>query len=61
MGANPNQLITTLKEAEAHKGPSLNIACAPCINHGISNVMGVAQTEEQCAKRYAKYQKLAEK
>ena len=49
MGANPGQLITALKEAEAHKGPSLIIAYAPCINHGISNGMGVAQTEEKMA------------
>ena len=49
MGANPNQLITALKEAEAHKGPSLIIAYAPCINHGISNGMGIAQTEEKMA------------
>ena len=49
MGANANQLINALKEAEAHKGPSLIIAYAPCINHGISNGMGVAQTEEKMA------------
>ena len=49
MGANEQQLITALKEAEAHKGVSLIIAYAPCINHGISNGMGVAQTEEKMA------------
>ena len=32
LGANPNHLITALKEAEKHKGPSLIIAYAPCIN-----------------------------
>ncbi|HBT47610.1 MAG TPA: pyruvate:ferredoxin (flavodoxin) oxidoreductase [Peptococcaceae bacterium] len=35
MGANPNQLIKALIEAEAYDGPSLIIAYAPCINHGI--------------------------
>lgn len=35
MGANPNQLIKALVEAEAYNGPSLIIAYAPCINHGI--------------------------
>ncbi|MBR4393862.1 MAG: pyruvate:ferredoxin (flavodoxin) oxidoreductase [Oscillospiraceae bacterium] len=49
MGANPAQLITALKEAEAHKGPSLIIAYAPCINHGIVNGMGKAMLEEKLA------------
>ena len=49
MGANPAQLITALKEAEMHKGPSLIIAYAPCINHGLVNGMGKAQAEEKAA------------
>ena len=49
MGANPAQLVTALKEAEAHKGPSLIIAYAPCINHGISNGMGKSQLEQKLA------------
>ncbi len=49
MGANPAQLITALKEAEAHKGPSLIIAYAPCINHGLVNGMGTAQNEQKLA------------
>ncbi len=49
MGANPAQLITALKEAEAHKGPSLIIAYAPCINHGLVSGMGKAQAEEKLA------------
>ena len=49
MGANPAQLITALKEAEAHKGPSLIIAYAPCINHGLSNGMGKVQNEQKMA------------
>ncbi|MEG1923420.1 MAG: pyruvate:ferredoxin (flavodoxin) oxidoreductase [Clostridia bacterium] len=35
MGANMNQLVKVMAEAEAYKGPSLIIAYAPCINHGI--------------------------
>ena len=49
MGANPAQLITALKEAEKHKGPSLIIAYAPCINHGLVNGMGKVQEEEKLA------------
>ena len=49
MGANEQQLVTALKEAEAHKGPSLIIAYAPCINHGISNGMGKTMQEEKMA------------
>ena len=36
MSANPNQLLKAMTEAEAYKGPSLIIAYAPCINHGIN-------------------------
>ncbi|MDR1599666.1 MAG: pyruvate:ferredoxin (flavodoxin) oxidoreductase [Oscillospiraceae bacterium] len=36
MGANPAQLLKAVTEAEAYKGPSLIIAYAPCINHGIN-------------------------
>jgi pyruvate:ferredoxin (flavodoxin) oxidoreductase, homodimeric len=43
MGANPAQLVKALLEAEAYDGPSLVIAYAPCINHGIK--MAGAQTE----------------
>ncbi len=35
LGANPAQALKAIREAEAHKGPSLIIAYAPCINHGI--------------------------
>ncbi|MCR4606288.1 MAG: pyruvate:ferredoxin (flavodoxin) oxidoreductase [Oscillospiraceae bacterium] len=49
MGGNPAQLITALKEAEKHKGPSLIIAYAPCINHGLSNGMGMVQNEQKLA------------
>ena len=45
LGANPAQLIKALKEAEAYKGPSLIIAYAPCINHGLKGGMSGAQNE----------------
>jgi len=49
MGANKNQLIKALKEAESYPGPSLIIAYAPCINHGIKAGMGKTQNEEKLA------------
>jgi pyruvate-ferredoxin/flavodoxin oxidoreductase len=45
MGANPGQLMKALTEAVAHKGPSIVIAYAPCISHGIKAGMGSAQAE----------------
>ena len=45
MGADMNQTIKALVEAEAYKGPSLIIAYAPCINHGIKGGMSKVQTE----------------
>ena len=47
MGANKNQLIKALVEAESYPGPSLVLAYAPCINHGIN--MGKSQAEEKRA------------
>ena len=49
MGANPAHVVKALKEAEAHKGPSLIIAYAPCINHGIAKSMKVSQAEQKLA------------
>ena len=49
MGADKNQLMKALKEAEAHKGPSLIIAYAPCINHGIRAGMGKTQERTKLA------------
>ena len=49
LGANPAQLIKAMKEAEAYKGPSLIIAYAPCINHGISKGMANASLESKLA------------
>jgi pyruvate-ferredoxin/flavodoxin oxidoreductase len=49
LGANPNQLIKALKEAESYKGPSIVIAYAPCINHGIVRGMAYAQPESKLA------------
>ena len=47
MGANSNQLLKAITEAEAYNGPSLIIAYAPCINHGIN--MGRSQAEARKA------------
>ena len=49
MGADMNQCIKAIAEAEAYPGPSLIIAYAPCINHGIKGGMKIAQTEEKKA------------
>ncbi len=49
IGADPAQLIRCLKEAEAHDGPSLLVAYAPCINHGIVKGMAYAQEEAKLA------------
>ncbi|MDD3361506.1 MAG: pyruvate:ferredoxin (flavodoxin) oxidoreductase [Hespellia sp.] len=49
MGADYNQTVKAIAEAEAYPGPSLIIAYAPCINHGIKKGMAKAQTEEQLA------------
>ncbi|SDA09733.1 pyruvate-ferredoxin/flavodoxin oxidoreductase [Ruminococcus sp. YE71] len=49
MGADYNQCIKAIAEAEAYPGPSLIIAYAPCINHGIKGGMKIAQTEEKKA------------
>ena len=45
LGADPNQLMKAIKEAEAYDGPSIIIAYSPCINHGLSCGMGRAQEE----------------
>ena len=47
MGANKNQLLKAVIEAEKYKGPSLIIAYAPCINHGIN--MSKSQNEGKLA------------
>ena len=49
MGANQAQYLKALKEAEAYDGPSLIIAYAPCINHGLKASMGKSQAEEKKA------------
>ncbi len=49
MGADKNQLMKAVTEAEAYKGPSLIIAYAPCINHGIKVGMGKSQAQEKKA------------
>ena len=49
MGADYNQCIKAIAEAESYHGPSLIIGYAPCINHGIKGGMSIAQTEEKKA------------
>ncbi len=46
MGADFNQCVKAIAEAESYPGPSLIIAYAPCISHGIKKGMSKAQTEE---------------
>ena len=45
MGANQQQTLQAIREAEAYDGPSLIIAYAPCINHGVKAGMNKAQEE----------------
>ncbi len=49
MGADQNQCLKAIREAEAYDGPSIIIAYAPCINHGIKTGMATAQAEEKKA------------
>jgi len=49
MGSNQAQFLNVIKEAEAYNGPSLIIAYAPCINHGLKAGMGMSQKEEKLA------------
>ena len=49
MGADYAQTVKAIAEAEAYPGPSLILAYAPCINHGINNGMSKAQTEVNLA------------
>ena len=48
-GADKNQTLKAIAEAEAYDGPSLIIAYAPCINHGLKGGMGCSQLEEKRA------------
>ena len=49
MGANQNQTLKAIREAEEYNGPSLIIAYSPCINHGIKAGMGKSQRQEKLA------------
>ena len=49
MGADKNQTLKAIAEAEAYKGPSLIIAYAPCVAHGLKNGMGTSQEESKRA------------
>ncbi len=48
-GANMNQTVKAITEAEAYKGPSLIIAYAPCVSHGIKDGMGTSVAQEKNA------------
>ncbi|MBC8531437.1 pyruvate:ferredoxin (flavodoxin) oxidoreductase [Gehongia tenuis] len=52
MGANPNQLLKAMTEAEAYHGPSLIIAYAPCINHGINMGKSIAEAKKAVQAGY---------
>ena len=58
MGADYNQCIKAITEAESYNGPSIIIAYAPCINHGIKGGMGIAQAEEKKAVEAGYWQQL---
>jgi pyruvate-ferredoxin/flavodoxin oxidoreductase len=49
MGANQNQALKAIREAEAFPGPSIVIAYSPCINHGLKNGMGATQKQTKDA------------
>ncbi len=49
MGANQNQALKAIREAEAYPGPSIVIAYSPCIAHGLKEGLGKSQTEEKLA------------
>jgi pyruvate-ferredoxin/flavodoxin oxidoreductase len=49
MGASNAQYLKAIREAEAYPGPSLIIAYAPCINHGLRDGMGKTQAQEKFA------------
>ena len=49
MGADPNQTLKTIREAEAYDGPSIVICYCPCIEHGMKASMGLSQIEEKKA------------
>jgi len=49
MGANPNQTLKAILEAEAYPGPSIVIAYCPCIEHGMKCGMGLSQLEQKKA------------
>ena len=58
MGANPEQTLKAFREAEAYDGPSLIIAYAPCINHGIKAGMNKSMLEMKKAVRSGYWQLL---
>ena len=55
LGANPNQLVKALKEANDYDGPSIVICYAPCISHGIKNGMENSINQEKIATESGYY------
>ena len=55
MGADMNQCVKAIQEAESYNGPSLVIGYAPCINHGIRKGMSKAMEEENHSTDYSSY------
>lgn len=49
LGANPNQTLTAIREAEAYQGPSIIICYCPCIEHHMKSSMGLSMLEEKKA------------
>jgi len=49
MGADPNQTLKAIREAESYPGPSIVICYCPCIEHGMKSSMGLSQLEEKKA------------
>lgn len=49
MGANQQQFLKAIQEAESYNGPSIIIAYSPCINHGIKKGMSKSQLEMKLA------------
>ena len=56
MGADHNQTLKAIREAEAYPGPSLIIAYSPCIAHGLKAGMGKSQREEELAVKCGYWQ-----
>ena len=50
MGADPNQTLRAIREAESYNGPSIVICYCPCIEHGMKASMGLSQLEKKAVE-----------